>query len=96
MWDLHVGRMDRQAYLFIPPPCGETRASFLRWEHMYVKRKWLCVESYSVRLYLLRSCLLLGFGRGNARGVGSCSRRLHLLLLLLFFIIIILRDRMPT
>jgi hypothetical protein len=25
MWDLHVGRMDRQAYLFIPLPPGETR-----------------------------------------------------------------------
>lgn len=58
---------------YSPPPWGDT-ASFLRWEHMYVKRKWLCVESYSVPFYLLQSCLVLGLA-GESEGC-SDSRRL--------------------
>ena len=75
-------------HTFYSPSHWRDTASFLRWEHVYVKRKWLCVESYSVPFYLLRSCLLL-VSAGDARELGFTA-------LTLCFLSIIFRVRMPT
>lgn len=53
---------------YSPPPWRETRLASLRWEHMYVERKWLCVESYSVLFYLLQSRLVLVSAGESVRG----------------------------
>lgn len=58
----------RHTFLFPSTLERETRLASLRWEHMYVERKWLCVESYSVFFYLLQSRLVLVSAGESARG----------------------------